>query len=65
MRYIAIAVCCLGLAGCAGNSPDTTCQVLDPPPVLSPTAEHDQRMQMQATGDPTVVTQGGLQDCPD
>ena len=64
MRYVAVAVCCLGLAGCDGSSPDTACQVLDPPPVLGPTAEHDQRVEMQATGDPTVA-QGGLQDCPD
>ncbi|WP_228145015.1 hypothetical protein [Acinetobacter baumannii] len=26
--------------------------------------QHDQRVEMQATGDPTVA-QGGLQDCPD
>ncbi|MBK3879567.1 MULTISPECIES: hypothetical protein [Stutzerimonas stutzeri subgroup] len=64
MRYAVVAVCCLGLAGCAGNSPDSACQVLDPPPVLGPTAEHDQRVEMQATGDPTITTQGGLQDCP-
>ena len=63
MRYAVVALCCLGLAGCAGNSPDTACQVLDPPPVLSPTAEHDQRVALQATGDPPI-TQGGLQDCP-
>jgi len=63
MRYAVVALCCLGLAGCAGNSPDTAFPGLDPPPVLRPTAEHDQRVEIQATGDPTI-TQGGLQDCP-
>ncbi|MCQ4264769.1 hypothetical protein CXK91_15375 [Stutzerimonas stutzeri] len=63
MRYAVVAICCLGLAGCAGSASDSACQVLDPPAAIGPTAEHDQRVEMQATGDPTI-TQGGLQDCP-
>ena len=63
MRHAIVAVCCMGLLGCAGNAPDSACQVLDPPPVLGPTAEHDQRVEMQASGDPTAQ-HGGLQDCP-
>ncbi|MCQ4325340.1 hypothetical protein CXK94_10780 [Stutzerimonas stutzeri] len=64
MRYAVLAVCCLGLAACAGGSPDSACQVLDPPAAIGPTAEHEQRVEMQATGDPTATTRGGLQDCP-
>ena len=64
MRFAAIAVCCIGLAGCAGGSPDSLCEVIDPPPVQSPTAQNDQRIEMQSTGDPTAGTAADMQDCP-
>jgi hypothetical protein len=64
MRYAAIAVCCIGLAGCAGGAPDSACEVFDPPPLESPTAQNDQRVQMQSTGDPTAGTAADVQDCP-
>jgi len=63
MRYVAVAVCCLGLAGCAGGSPDSACEVFDPPPVQSPTTQNDQRVEMQSTGDPTAGTADDAQDC--
>ncbi|UVO18438.1 hypothetical protein [Stutzerimonas stutzeri] len=64
MRYAVLAVCFLGLAGCAGDPPDTACEVFEPPAASGPTAERDQRVEMQATGDPTVTTRTDLQDCP-
>ncbi len=64
MRYAAIAVCCLGLAGCAGNGPDSACEVFDPPPAQSPTAQNDQRLERQSTGDPTAGTAADMQTCP-
>jgi hypothetical protein len=64
MRYAVVAVCCLGLAGCAGGAPDSVCQVFDPPPAASPTAQGDQRIQMQSTGDPTAGTAADARDCP-
>ncbi|MGK9066806.1 hypothetical protein [Stutzerimonas chloritidismutans] len=64
MRHVAIAVCLLGLAGCAGNGPDSACEVFDPPPAQSPTAQNDQRVEMQSTGDPTAGTTADVQDCP-
>lgn len=63
MRNLAAAVCCLGLIGCAGGPPDSACQVFDPAPVQSPTAQNDQRVQMQSTGDPTVAATADAQDC--
>lgn len=65
MRYAIVAVCCLGLVGCAGSgAPDSACEVFDPPPAASPTTQNDQRIQMQSTGDPTAGTPADARDCP-
>ncbi|MFV0454265.1 MAG: hypothetical protein ACK5NQ_04585 [Pseudomonas sp.] len=63
MRYVAFAVCCIGLAGCAGGSPDSACQVFDPPLVQSPTTQNDQRVEVQGTGDPTLGTAADARGC--
>ncbi len=63
MRYAAIAMCCVGLAGCAGGAPDSACEVFAPPPVQSPTAQHDQRIEMQSTGDPTAAIPNDAAGC--
>lgn len=65
MRHAVVALCCLGLAACAApGTPDSACEVFDPPPAASPTAQDEQRIQMQSTGDPTAGTPADVQDCP-
>lgn len=61
MRYAVIAVCCLGLAGCAGGAPESACQIFAPLPVESPTAQGDPRTQ--STGDPAIDNAADARDC--
>ncbi|TLX53885.1 hypothetical protein DN824_02455 [Stutzerimonas nosocomialis] len=63
MRYAAVALCCLTLAGCAGGgAPESACELFAPPPADTPTAQNAQRVEMQATGDPTAMSPDE-QDC--
>ncbi|WP_028239160.1 hypothetical protein [Stutzerimonas azotifigens] len=64
MRNLILAVS-LGLAGCAGGgAPESACEVFTPPPAESPTAQNDQRVEVQATADPTTINSPDQQECP-
>jgi hypothetical protein len=60
MRNAIVLLVCLGLAGCAATD---ACEVISPPPAMSPTAQDDQRVEMQSTGDPTEAGDE-MQRCP-
>ncbi|MDH4871027.1 hypothetical protein [Pseudomonas sp. BN515] len=64
MRYAAILlILCAGLWGCAGGKPSSTCDVMSPPQVMVPSNQDDQRVEAQASGDPTESNEG-QQHCP-
>ena len=64
MRYAAILlILCAGLWGCVGGKPSSTCEVISPPQVIVPSNQDDQRVEAQASGDPTMSDEG-QQHCP-
>ncbi|BAN46108.1 hypothetical protein PCA10_03760 [Metapseudomonas resinovorans NBRC 106553] len=64
MRYAAILLTLVvGLSGCAGGKPSSPCEVISPSEVVVPSNQDDQRVEAQASGDPTVSAEG-QQHCP-
>lgn len=53
---------CLGLAGCAGGTPGSPCQVLSPPPASSPAAQ-SQTVEAPAAEGVPVAPAVRQQDC--
>ncbi|MEB0040341.1 MULTISPECIES: hypothetical protein [unclassified Pseudomonas] len=55
---------CMVLAGCSGSgSHSRACEVLVPAQVTVPTTQNDQRVEEQATGEPTD-DRNQEQNCP-
>lgn len=64
MRYLILPLA-LALSACAGGGgPDSACEVFTPPPADSPTAQNDQRVEVLATADPTVINTPDERPCP-
>ena len=64
MRYAAILlILWVGLVGCTGGNRPSTCEVVSPPQVIVPSNQDDQRVEAQASGDPTESDEG-QQHCP-
>ncbi|QLF93964.1 hypothetical protein HW090_12460 [Pseudomonas sp. ABC1] len=58
-----VVVACLVMAGCSGGTRHA-CEVIAPPPATGPTAQNDQRVAIQSSGDPTITAGAHAQDCP-
>ncbi|TBU89280.1 hypothetical protein [Stutzerimonas kirkiae] len=63
MRSPILALVCLVLAGCSGGTRHA-CEVIAPPPATGPTVQNDQRVAIQSSGDPTIMSGSQAQDCP-
>jgi hypothetical protein len=65
MRYAAILlILWVGLVGCTGGHPSSTCEVMSPPQVIVPGNQDDQRVEAQGSGEPPGDANEGEQHCP-